>query len=166
MTKYERFLFYYSLVAISVILVVTLFFNPQPQNFFILAIFTPISLYFFLKVTISEANTYKWSLKFLSILIVIGIMGVLAFYLSQKPGQNSSPEVALSSLSPTPKVVLGTSESENTILESLNEIKVDLSQIKAEQRAIKEIIDVSPEMKDLLEAMQETSATDSSQKPQ
>lgn len=149
MHSYQKFLFYYGLMVLTTLLVVSLFFIPKPQNFFALALFTPIPLYFWLKVTLEgEDSPYRWSLKMLSVLLVAGILGIFAFWLAGKTPTEppkSTPE-EITSL-PT-QTVLGEKDSED-IKKVLEEIKTDLSQIKAEQRATREILEISGSAKDI-----------------
>lgn len=82
MLAYQKFLFYYSLIVSSLLLIVSLFFLPQPQNFFALALFTPITLYFWFKFTLAEEKSpYRWSLKMLGLLLAAGLLGIFAFWL-------------------------------------------------------------------------------------
>lgn len=154
MHSYQKFLFYYSLIVLTFLLVVSLFFIPKPQSFFALALFVPIPLYFWLKLTLEgEDNPYRWSLKMLSLLLVIGILGIFAFWLSgktpDKPPKTTLEETT-EEITPSPtSTVLGEEYSED-IKKLLEEIKTDLSQIKAEQRATREILGISGSAEDFL----------------
>jgi len=150
MHSYQKFLFYYSLIILTTLLVISLFFIPKPQNFFALALFIPIPLYFWLKTTLEgEDRPYRWSLKMLGILLVTGILGLFAFWLAGKTPAKP-PETALEKTTslPTQETVLGEKDSED-IKKVLEEIKTDLSQIKAEQRAVREILEISGSAKDI-----------------
>lgn len=149
MNSYQKFLFYWSFIVATVLLVVCLFFIPKPQSFFALALFTPVPLYFWLKVTLEgENNPYRWSLKILSVLLVAGILGIFAFWLAGKtpnqPPKTTPPET----ISPPTQTVLGEKDSED-IKRVLEEIKTEISQIKAEQRATREILEISGSAKDI-----------------
>ena len=149
MRSYQKFLFYYSFIVATVLLVICLFFIPKPQNFFSLALFAPIPLYFWLKVSLEgENNPYRWSLKMLSVLLLAGILGIFAFWLSGKtPNQPPKTTLQETTLSST-QTVLGEKDSQD-IKKVLEEIKTDLSQIKAEQRATREILGISGSAKDV-----------------
>jgi len=149
MHSYQKFLFYYSLIVTTALLVICLFFIPKPQNFFALALFTPIPLYFWLKVTLEgEKNPYRWSLKMLSVLLIAGILGIFAFWLAGKtPDKPPKTTLQETTLLPT-QTVLGEKDSED-LKKVLEEIKTDLSQIKAEQRATREILEISGSAKDI-----------------
>lgn len=149
MHSYQKFLFYYSLIVTTVLLVVCLFFIPKPQSFFTLALFTPIPLYFWLKVALEgEDNPYRWSLKMLSVLLVASILGIFAFWLSGKT-PDKPPKTTLQETTTLPtQTVLGEKDSQD-IKKVLEEIKTDLSQIKAEQRATREILEISGSAKDI-----------------
>lgn len=149
MDSYQKFLFYYSLIVLTILLVISLFFIPQPQNFFALALFIPIPLYFWLKVTLAgEDDPYRWSLKTLSLLLVVGILGVFAFWLSGK-NPTQSPEATSSEIVSVPtQTVLGEKDGQD-LKNVLEEIKTDLAQIKAEQRATRELLEISGSAKDI-----------------
>jgi len=153
METYQKFLFYYSLVVSSLLLVASLFFLPQPQNFFGLALFTPITLYFWLKFTLAEEkNPYRWSLKMLSVLLVAGFLGVFAFWLvGRKPAE--PPRSALSEAAPTSTQVTLGETSSGEIMTALEEIKTEISQIKAEQRATRELLGLSSSAKEVSEIL-------------
>lgn len=154
MHSYQKFLFYYSLIAATVLLIVCLFFIPKPQNFFALALFVPIPLYFWLLITLSEEKSpHRWSLKMLSVLLIVGLLGIFAFWLAGKT-PNQPPKTTLQKTIPLPaQTVLGEkndkSLKDEDIKKFLEEIKTDLSQIKAEQRATREILGISGSAKDI-----------------
>lgn len=150
MHSYQKFLFYYSLIVLTFLLVVCLFFIPKPQSFFALALFIPIPLYFWFKVTLEgEDSPYHWSLKMLSVLLIAGILGIFAFWLSGKT-PDKPPKTTLEETMPSPaQTVLGEKDSQD-IKKVLEEIKTDLSQIKAEQRATREILEISGSAKDIM----------------
>jgi len=149
MRSYQKFLFYYSLIITTILLVACFTFAPQPQNFFALALFAPIPLYFWLKISLEGENSpYRWSLKMLSILFLTGILGIFAFWLAGKTSDKSPtinpPEI----VSLPTETVLGAKDRED-LKNILEEIKTDLSQIKAEQRATREILGISGMTKDI-----------------
>ncbi len=149
MHSYQKFLFYYSLIVLTFLLVVSLFFAPKPQNFFALALFIPIPLYFWLKITLQEEdNPYRWSLKMLSVLLVAGILGIFAFWLSGKT-PDKPPKTTLGETTSLPTQPVWNEKDSQDIKKVLEEIKTDLSQIKAEQRATREILGISGSTKDI-----------------
>ncbi len=153
MEIYQKILFYYSLIVSSLLLVVSLFFLPQPQSFFALALFTPIALYFWFKFTLAEEKSpYRWSLKMLGLLLVAGFLGIFAFWLvGKKPAE--PPKSALSEAAPTStQVTLGETDS-GEIMTVLEEIKTEISQIKAEQRATRELLGLSSSTKEVSEIL-------------
>lgn len=143
MRSYQKFLFYYSLIVLTILLVASLFFLPQPQSFFALALFVPIPLYFWFKFTlVGEDSPYRWSLKMFSLLLATGVLGIFAFWLvGQTPNQSSKTTLGESSPLPIQTV---TSDNENEeVIKALEEIKTDISQIKAEERATRELLGIS-----------------------
>ena len=150
MATYQKFLFYYSLIVSSLLLIVSLFFLPQPQNFFALALFTPITLYFWFKFTLTEEKSpYRWSLKMLGILFAAGLMGIFAFWLAGRT-PTQAPKSTLTEVAPTPAPATLGKES-NNIITLLEEIKTEIAQIKAEQRATRELLGLSSSAKEASE---------------
>jgi hypothetical protein len=149
METYQKFLFYYSLTVSSFLLAVSFFFLPQPQNFFALALFTPVTLYFWFKFTLAEEKSpYRWSLKMLGILLAAGLMGLFAFYLvARQPAE--PPKSKLSESVPTPAPATLGEESNSGTMTILEEIKTEISQIKAEQRATRELLGLSSSAKEV-----------------
>ncbi len=153
MKAYQKFLFYYSLIVSSFLLVVSLFFLPQPQNFFALALFTPVTLYFWFKFTLAEEKSpYRWSLKMLSLLLVVGFLGIFAFGLVNKT-PTEPPRSTLSETGPTSVPTTLGETSSGEIMTALEEIKTEISQIKAEQRATRELLGLSSSAKEASEIL-------------
>jgi energy-coupling factor transporter transmembrane protein EcfT len=153
MEVYQKFLFYYSLIVSSFLLAVSLFFLPQPQSFFALALFTPVTLYFWFKFTLAEEKSpYRWSLKMLGVLLAAGLMGLFAFWLvGRQPAENQKS--TLSESVPTPAPATLGEESNGGIITILEEIKTEISQIKAEQRATRELLGLSGSAKEASEIL-------------
>lgn len=153
MVTYQKFLFYYSLIVSSLLLVASLFFLPQPQNFFALALFTPVTLYFWFKFTLAEEKSpYRWSLKMLSVLLIVGVLGIFAFWLvGKKPAETQKSALSEAVLTPAP-ATLGETDS-GEIMTALEEIKTEISQIKAEQRATRELLGLSSSAKEVSEIL-------------
>ena len=156
MAKYERFLAYWSLVVASVLLVVSLAL-PQPKNFFAFGLFLPVALYFWLRFSLAgETNPYRWSLKMLGILLIGGILGIFAFRLAETKPAQSPPPVVVQQTSETSKgeqsKVLGEGNQES-LNSNLEEIKTELLQIKAEQRALRELLEISGSAQSVVEIL-------------
>jgi hypothetical protein len=153
MAKYEKFLAYWSLVVASVLLVVSLAL-PQPKNFFAFGLFLPVALYFWLRFSLAgETNPYRWSLKMLGILLVGGILGIFAFRLAEtKPNLPPSPPPAQTAKTTEETKVLG-EENQQSLNSNLEEIKTELLQIKAEQRALRELLEISGSAQSVVEIL-------------
>jgi len=153
MATYQKFLFYYSLIVSSLLLVASLFFLPQPQNFFALALFTPVTLYFWFKFTLAEEKSpYRWSLKMLGLLLTAGVLGIFAFWLAGRT-PTQPPKSTLSEAVATPAPATLGEESRPEIITILEEIKTEISQIKAEQRATRELLGLSSSAKEVSEIL-------------
>jgi len=153
MVAYQKFLFYYSLIVSSLLLVASLFFLPQPQNFFALALFTPVTLYFWFKFTLAEEKSpYRWSLKMLGLLLTAGVLGIFAFWLAGRTS-TQPPKSTLSEAVVTPSPATLGEESRPEIMTILEEIKTEISQIKAEQRATRELLGLSSSAKEVSEIL-------------
>lgn len=146
------------MVVSGVILVVSLFFTPQPQNFFILAIFLPVAFYFWVKVIDQEDNSVKWSFKLLSLMLVVSLAGVVAFNLAKRPTENSSQ----TAICPAPtETVLGLQTPQATpsdLGNTLEDIKATLIQIKAEEQLIREFLNISPEKLQIIDSVLQSPA--------
>jgi len=106
MKSFEKFLFYYSIVAITAIFFTTAIFSPTPQNIISAVLLLPLTVYFWLKLTNPESvNISKWSVRFLLIIVILSSFGIFTYFLkvksvSQKAeiAQNS-PTLSLSDIS-------------------------------------------------------------------
>lgn len=158
MVKYEKFLAYYSLIIATLLLVVSLLIFPRPQSFLAFGLFLPIVLYFWFRFTLAnENNPYRWSVKMVLILLIVGVLGIGVFNLLQKESLPSPSPVYFSSPQPSPSLneeILGEKTEEKISSETLlEEIKSELSQIKAEQRALRELLEISGSAQNVVEIL-------------
>lgn len=153
MAAYQKFLFYYSLAVSTLLLVASLFFLSQPQSFFALALFTPITLYFWFKFTLAEEKSpYRWSLKMLGLVLTVGLLGVFSFWMvGQQPAKTQNSTLGEANPVPTP-AALG-EKDDNEVVALLEEIKTEIAQIKAEQRATRELLGLSSSAKEASEIL-------------
>lgn len=78
----EKFLFYYSLLAITILFFTSVFFAPRPLNFISLVLLIPIIIYFWLKTTSPASTTPNfWSLRVVGVLLVLSILGIFSYSL-------------------------------------------------------------------------------------
>jgi len=153
MAKYERFLAYWSLVVASVLLVVSLAL-PQPKNFFAFGLFLPVALYFWLRFSLAgETNPYRWSLKMLGILLVGGILGIFAFRLVETKSTPPPSPPSVQTFKTTEETKVLGEENQESLNSNLEEIKTELLQIKAEQRALRELLEISGSAQSVVEIL-------------
>lgn len=114
MHKFEKFLAFYSTVAIIVLIFGSLSFLPRPHNFIMLSVFLPVCMYFWLRVTAPEGtDSSKWSLRLLLLLVLLSGLGMFGYYLVQ----NNAIKIS--------------SQTENMSLkEEIGSLKNDLADIK------------------------------------
>jgi hypothetical protein len=85
MKKFEKFLFFYSITAITVFFVSFGIFSPKPLNLISVVLMTPLIFYFWIKLTGPENSTpTTWSIRFLASLIILSALGVFGFFLSKQ----------------------------------------------------------------------------------
>lgn len=82
MKKFENFLFFYSIVAITVFLISFGIFSPKPLNFISGLLLLPLVFYYWIRLTNPEnVSAERWSLRFLTALIILSLLGIYGFYL-------------------------------------------------------------------------------------
>jgi hypothetical protein len=85
MAKFEKFLFFYSILAITVLLISFGLFEPTPLNFISVVLLAPACFYFWVRLTNPEkVSAEKWSLRFLISLTVLSALGIGSFYLTKQ----------------------------------------------------------------------------------
>jgi len=97
----EKFLFFYSIVAITSLFIIFGIFSPKPLNLISLSISVPIIFYFWIRFTSPESTSaVKWSVRFIVSIIILSGLGIFGYYLSQIPTPQP-PEIAVA-ITPTP----------------------------------------------------------------
>jgi len=83
MRKFEKYIFIYSAIAVTVFFLTSAFLSPTPQNFISGILILPIFLYFWLKLTSAqEVDLSKWSIRLLIIIVLISALAVYTYFLS------------------------------------------------------------------------------------
>jgi hypothetical protein len=78
----EKFLFYYSLLAITILFFTSVFFAPKPQNFISLILLIPLIIYFWIKTTSPSTTTPNfWSIRVLAVLLILSLLGIISYSL-------------------------------------------------------------------------------------
>jgi hypothetical protein len=85
MKGFEKFLFFYSIIAVTALGIGSLFFSPRPENFIGLIGLLPVIAYFWLRLTSpSEVSSSKWSLRLVLVIFVLSTLGVYGFSLFRR----------------------------------------------------------------------------------
>lgn len=82
MKRFEKILFFYSIIAVTVLLVSFGILEPRPINLISTVLLIPPVFYFWIRLTSPEATSpEKWSLRFLISLAALCLFGIYAFNL-------------------------------------------------------------------------------------
>lgn len=84
MKKLEKFLFFYSILAITIVMIFLGVFQPKPLNLAVAATLIPIVFYFWLRLTSPETTSAgMWSFRFILSVIIICALAIYGLYLSK-----------------------------------------------------------------------------------
>jgi hypothetical protein len=133
MKKFEKFLFFYSIVAVTALFISLGVFSPGSLSLISGTILLPIVFYFWIRFTSPEAvDAEKWSLRFLISIVVLSALGILGYRLSQikpsTPPQNTNVE-STTLPTPTPTVSKNSTASGETVADLLSETPIPLQEI-------------------------------------
>jgi hypothetical protein len=122
MKSFEKFLFFYCIVALTAIFISYGVFGPFPLNLIISLSLTPILFYFWIRLTSPESvGAEKWSVRFLTVILALILLGMLGSHFAKL--ESSSP------YEKTLKAQLADSEAKNQVLsESLKKAQAKLDQ--------------------------------------
>lgn len=133
MRRFEKFLFFYSILTITLLFVSSVFFLDKPQNLINGALLIPLVFYFWLKLTSPDAvDAARWSLRFLIVITVLTGLGIFGFYLASSRPKSRPPDTAASLQELTDKInQLKESEADSAqISQELIKIKEELTKIR------------------------------------
>lgn len=83
MNSYKFFLFYYSLVVITILFLVAPFFLPKPQNIINAVLLTPVAFFLWTHALNPDFfSTPKWSPKIGALVLVFSLLGIFTYFLS------------------------------------------------------------------------------------
>lgn len=92
MKKFEKFLFFYSIIASTIFFISFGLTSPTPLNFISGVLFLPVIFYFWIRLTSPQSvNADKWSLRFLVSIAILSSLGIFAYYLNSL--KNPSSEI-------------------------------------------------------------------------
>lgn len=126
MRKFEKFLFFYGIVTITILFISFGLTYPKPINFISVALLLPIIFYFWLKLTGPEATTSGiWSVRFLAVITILSIIGIYTHVIAGRMDTNYVDAL---------KTQLSQAEKKNEeLLKSNNTIQNQLNSKKDEQ---------------------------------
>lgn len=85
MRKFEKFLFFYSITAATVLFISFGLFEPKPLNLISGILILPMIFYFWVKLTNPEKVSPEiWSLRFLAVIIIVSMLGIFGYYLAAR----------------------------------------------------------------------------------
>ena len=125
MNKFEKFLFFYSIIAVTSLFVSFGILSPKPLNLISLTILSPIIFYFWIRLTSPQSvSAEKWSLRLLLVIIVISGLGIFGYYLTRIPvpvPQELPVRQATPSPTQTPPTAREATKSGETIVDFLQD---------------------------------------------
>ncbi len=113
MKKFEKFLFSYSILVVTIFFISFGIISPKPINLISIVFLTPIVLYFWIRLTSPNAvNVEMWSVRFLFVLVILGALGVYGYRIASFEPKKlaETAQLSLTSLKtiipdPTPKAL-------------------------------------------------------------
>jgi len=174
MKGFQKLLFIYSLLIFPLAFLLTAFFAPKPQNFFLLILFSPLAFFAwgkFLKKKGHKAFSGLNTTLAVMAIVTILISGITVSYFYSKSENESktlTDSIGLESVGI--QAPSNTSEPINkSTSEQLQEIKDELTLLRAEQRGLSQILGISTSAEDIAKIISsfenEGSTTPSQEKP-
>jgi hypothetical protein len=86
MKPFKFFLFYYSLIATTILLPISLFLLPKPQNIANTLLLTPVVFFFWTYVAKPDSSpSPKWSKRLLIVVSLLSLLGIFSYFLITRP---------------------------------------------------------------------------------
>ena len=93
MKNVEKVLFFYSIIAITVIFIASAFFSPSPLSIISGLVLLPIVAYFWIRMTSpSQVDAQKWSLRLFIVVFALSALIIFAYALAAKEKQEPVAE--------------------------------------------------------------------------
>lgn len=110
MKRFEKFLFFYSIIAVTVFAISYGIYSPKPLNLVSVGLMTPVIFYFWIRLTSPEStNPDRWGFRFLAAVVLVSLLGLTGYWLSFKspPTSNSKSEenIPATSIVSTPTAI-------------------------------------------------------------
>jgi len=94
MSFLKVFLFYYCLIATTILLLVSYFVLPKPQNIANVVVLAPVALFFWIYATNpASINASKWSVRFLIVVTLLSSLGIFSYFLASRFLPKAAPIV-------------------------------------------------------------------------
>jgi hypothetical protein len=114
MHRLEKFLFFYSIIIITILFISLGVFFPKPLNLISISLIIPIVFYFWIKLTSPESvSVERWSFRFILIIALLSEFGIFGYYLAQIP-QSKPINVVINQTSPTPSILPASSKKDSS----------------------------------------------------
>lgn len=165
MKKFEKILFGYSIIAVTLIFITSGLFAPSPQNLISAALLLPILAFFWLRVTNPQSVTVaKWSARLLIVIGLLSSMSIYAFILGGTitgGGQKQADLVAqeyqgkVSQLEEEIEKLNQEAKTSEELAEELSDIKDELKALNLEGKLILGTQNQSSQLGDLLKELEE-----------
>lgn len=143
MKGFEKLLFFYSIIAVTAVMITYGVFSPMPQNLIASVILLPIGLYFWLRFT-SPGNTTVnlWSFRLLIVVVAVSALGIYAGFFSRmlnKPKDEtevekirSESQAKIDELEAQVAKLEDQVEDDAALADELSQIKDELTRLSAE----------------------------------
>lgn len=94
MSFLKIFLFYFSLISTTILLLVSYFVLPKPQNIANVIALAPVALYFWIYATNpSSVNASRWSIRFVIVVTLLSLLGIFSYILASRYLPQAAPIV-------------------------------------------------------------------------
>ncbi|KKU10505.1 MAG: hypothetical protein UX13_C0010G0005 [Candidatus Woesebacteria bacterium GW2011_GWB1_45_5] len=94
MSFLKVFLFYYCLIATTILLLVSYFVLPKPQNIANVIVLAPVAIFFWIYATNpSSINASKWSIRFVIVVFILSTLGIFSYILASRYLPQAAPIV-------------------------------------------------------------------------
>lgn len=139
MKKSEKLLFFYSIIAVTVVFLASAFFSPTPLNLILGITLVPIVFYFWIRMTSpADVDVSMWSIRLVVAVVGLCALGVLTYYLSiqgsssfaNKQSENQDITEKIEGLSEKIESLGGDDAASDKILKEMTIIREELARLK------------------------------------
>lgn len=132
MKKFEKILFFYSIVAITAIFLVNAAFSPNLQSLISAVILLPLVGYFWLRLTDPhKVSIENWTTRLIIVIVILTAFAFLAFYKARSAsGENNNQEARIGDLQEEIKGISQELSQKNDLIDDLERENSELSSTK------------------------------------